>query len=159
MYPHTWTKKDSYGAIRLLCWVLSPIGIFLCPSVRIHANEPNPAVVWMTAPPAKSLNPIWSKNPHVPWSDDPIFDVLSLPTDVYRDYCSFDDRSFCRETEFKRLYYPCCLLEPADLLPCLPLDMGRRIFGYLPLSKCEDACQWTESSCRVDDCSASEINL
>ncbi len=66
---------------------------------------------------------------HVPWSDDPIFDVLSLSTDVYRDYCSFDDRSFCRETEFKRLYYPCCLLEPADLLPCLPLDMGRRIFG------------------------------
>ncbi len=37
--------------------------------------------------------------------------------------------AFCRETEFKRLYYPCCLLEPADLLPCLPLDMGRRIFG------------------------------
>ena len=45
------------------------------------------------------------------------------------DYRSFDDRSFCREIEFKRLYYTCYFLESADLFPCLPLDMGWRIFG------------------------------
>lgn len=66
---------------------------------------------------------------HVSWCNDSIFNVLSLPTDVYRDYRSFDDRSFCREIEFKRLYYTCYFLESADLFPCLPLDMGWRIFG------------------------------
>ena len=35
------------------------------------------------------------------------FNVLSLPTDVYRDYRSFDDRSFCRRLNLKGYIYTC----------------------------------------------------
>ena len=61
-HPNHKSPAPSAAAIRLL-GDISLFSMFLFPKNSTAANAANPAVVWITAPPAKSTKPRFAKNP------------------------------------------------------------------------------------------------